>query len=456
MRDYSDMADPNVRSAGHSGSGVLELLRLFKGSAAAADQYAATCLEQAKTIEPVLRAFEYFAEDVARKPGPLSGIPVGIKDIIATADMPTTNGSPVYKDCIPDADAWVVERLRNLGATIFGKTVSTEFAWRHPGPTVNPWNPKHTPGGSSSGSAAAVAAGLVPLALGTQTLGSVIRPAAFNGVVGLKPSFGAIPRTGVHPLSPSLDHVGFFARRVDDVAYALSLLGGTSDSDVHGRPLPAFQVSVEQGLPPLAAPRLAVVRFAKWSKAEPEQQQLFDTAVAALRDAGAIVEELELPELDHANWSAINTILACEAALIFGDLVERFPDRTSDRLKELVRTGKAHIAYDYLAAKAMQEKLRSAFSAQMSGFDAVLTLPAFGEAPEGLGYTGDAEYCAPWTLLGVPAVSLPAGFGKNGLPLGLQLVGAYREDYWMLRVAKWIEGVLMVDMGIPRIDRTEV
>ncbi|HEX9588270.1 MAG TPA: amidase [Bradyrhizobium sp.] len=450
------MADPNARSAGNSGDGVLELLRLFKGNDAAADRYATTCREMAETIEPVLRAFEYFAEDVARKPGPLSGIPVGIKDIIATADMPTTNGSPVYKDCIPGADAWVVERLRNLGATIFGKTVSTEFAWRHPGPTVNPWNPKHTPGGSSSGSAAAVAAGVIPLALGTQTLGSVIRPAAFNGVVGLKPSYGAIPRTGVHPLSPSLDHVGFFARRVDDVAYALSLLGGSSDSDVHGRPLPSFQVSVEQGLPPLAAPRLAVVRFAKWSKAEPEQQQLFDTAVATLRDAGAIVQELELPELDQANWDAINTILASEAALIFGDLVERFPDRTSDRLKELVRTGKAQSAYNYLAAKALQEKLRSAFSAQMSGFDAVLTLPAFGEAPEGLGYTGDAEYCAPWTLLGVPAVSLPAGFGKNHLPLGLQIVGAYREDYRMLRVAKWIEGVLMFDMGIPSIDRTEV
>ena len=198
-----------------TGAGVLELLRLFKGNDAAADRYATTCRENAKTIEPVLRAFEYLPVDVARKPGPLSGIPVGIKDIIATADMPTTNGSPLYKDCIPDADAWVVERLRNLGATIFGKTVSTEFAWRHPGPTVNPWNPKHTPGGSSSGSAAAVAAGVVPLALGTQTLGSVIRPAAFNGVVGLKPSYGAIPRTGVHPLSPSLDHVGFFARRVD-------------------------------------------------------------------------------------------------------------------------------------------------------------------------------------------------------------------------------------------------
>jgi Asp-tRNA(Asn)/Glu-tRNA(Gln) amidotransferase A subunit family amidase len=450
------MADPNPRSAGNPSAGVLELLRLFKGNDAAADRYATTCRKKTEAVEPYLKAFEYLPQNVAHKPGPLSGIPVAIKDIIATADMPTTNGSPVYKDCIPEADAWVVERLRNLGATIFGKTVSTEFAWRHPGPTVNPWNRKHTPGGSSSGSAAAVAAGIVPLALGTQTLGSVIRPAAFNGVVGLKPSYGAIPRIGVHPLSPSLDHVGFFACRVDDVAYALSLLGGSSDSDVHGRPLPAFQVSVEQGLPPLAAPRLAVVRFVKWSKAEREQQQLFDAAVATLRDAGAMLENLELPELDHANWDAINTILASEAALIFGDLVERYPDRTSDRLKELVRTGKAHSAYDYLAAKALQEKLRSAFTLQMSGFDAVLTLPAFGEAPEGLGYTGDAEYCAPWTLLGAPAVSLPAGFGKNGLPLGLQIVGAYRGDYRMLRVAKWIEGVLMFDIGIPRIDRTEV
>src|SRR5712671_1376604 len=260
------MSDANAPSAGDSGAGVLELLRQFRGNDAAADQYATTCLEKVKAAEPVLRAFEYLPVDVARRPGPLSGIPVAIKDIIATADMPTTNGSPIYSDHVPAADAWVVERLRNLGATIFGKTVSTEFAWRHPGPTINPWKPKHTPGGSSSGSAAAVAAGIVPLALGTQTLGSVIRPAAFNGVVGLKPSFGAIPRTGVHPLSPSLDHVGLFARRVDDVALALSLLAGTSDSDLHGRPLPAFQVDLEQGVPPLDLPRLALVRFEQWSK----------------------------------------------------------------------------------------------------------------------------------------------------------------------------------------------
>jgi amidase len=447
----TDMTDPTVRAALQSGAGVLELLRLFKNDQAAADAYAAACLEKTKAVEPVLKAFEYLPTGVARKPGPLSGIPVAIKDIIATSDMPTTNGSPIYKDHVPAADAWVVERLRNLGATIFGKTVSTEFAWRHPGPTVNPWNSGHTPGGSSSGSAASVAAGIVPLALGTQTLGSVIRPAAFNGVVGFKPSFGATPRTGVHHLSPSLDHVGFFARRVDDVALALSLLSGTSDRDLHGRPLPGFTVDIDRGVQPLDRPRLAIVRFAKWSKAEAEQQKVFDAAVAALRGSGAILDELELTEIDRGNWSAINAILAAEGAVIFADLVERYPDRTSDHLKSLVQTGKAQSAIDYLSAKALQEKWRTAFTTEISGYDAVLTLPAFGEAPQGLHYTGDAEYCAPWTLLGVPALSLPAAFGRNGLPLGIQVVGPYRQDYRTLRVAKWIEGVLKFDPGIPRI-----
>jgi amidase len=445
------MTDPTARATLKSGAGVLELLRLFESDKTVADQYAAACLEQAKAIEPVLRAFEYLPQDTARRAGPLSGIPVAIKDIIATSDMPTTNGSPIYRGHVPAADAWVVERLRNLGATIFGKTVSTEFAFRQPGPTVNPWNPGHTPGGSSSGSAAAVAAGIVPLALGTQTLGSVIRPAAFNGVVGLKPSFGAIPRTGVHPLSPSLDHVGLFARRVDDVAFALSLLAAASDSDPHGRPIPGFQVDAGRGLQPADRPRLGIVRFEKWSKAEPEARQAFEAAAAKLRDQGAVLESLELSELDAANWNAINTILAGEAALIFSDLVARHPDRTSDHLKSLVQTGKAHTALEYLAAKALQEKLRSAFAITIAGFDAIVTLPAFGEAPEGLSFTGNAEFCAPWTLLGVPAVSLPAGFGKNGLPLGLQIIGGYRQDHRLLAVAKWIEDVLQFDPGLPGI-----
>ena len=414
-------------------------------------RYAAACLEKARAIEPKLKAFEVLPADVQRRPGPLSGIPVAIKDIIATSDMPTTNGSPIYKDHVPAKDAWVVARLRQLGATIFGKTVSTEFAWRQPGPTVNPWNAAHTPGGSSSGSAAAVAAGLVPLALGTQTLGSVIRPAAFNGIVGFKPSYGAIPRTGVHPLSPSLDHVGFFARRVDDVALGLSLLSATSDDDRHGRPVPAFQVDLERGLEQLGQPRLGIVRFEKWSRAEPEQQKVFDAAIEKLRASGAVLEELPLAELDRVNWQAILTILESEGAHLFADLVARYPDRTSDHLKSLVANGKAISAPDYLAAKALQEQRRLALGTEMKGFDALLTLPAFGEAPRGLHYTGDAEYCAPWTFVGAPAVTLPAGFGKNGLPLGIQIVGEYRNDLRVLKTAKWVETILGFDPGVPKM-----
>jgi Asp-tRNA(Asn)/Glu-tRNA(Gln) amidotransferase A subunit family amidase len=440
------MNDSNASSA----AGVLELLHRFRHDPAAADRYAAICLERAKAAEPVLKAFEYLPRDVTRKPGPLSGIAVAIKDIIATADMPTTNGSPIYRDHVPERDAWVVERLRKLGATIFGKTVSTEFAWRHPGPTTNPWNSKHTPGGSSSGSAAAVAAGIVPLALGTQTLGSVVRPAAFNGIVGLKPSFGAIPRMGVHHLAPSLDHVGFFARCVDDVAFALSLIACSSDDDPHGRPLPDFRIDADRGVAALEKPRLRVMRFGHWPRAEAEQKAVFEAAAAKLREAGAVIEECEWNELD-SNWTAINTILSSEAAHMFSDLVERYPDRTSDFLKSAVKAGKEHSAFDYLRGKSMQKKLRAELPAQMSGFDAILTVPAFGEAPEGLGYTGDASYCAPWTLVGAPAIALPAGFGKHGLPLGIQLVGSYRQDLHLLRVAKWVEGVLGFDPGIAKI-----
>ena len=434
-----------------AGAGVIDLLRLFRKDQLAADGYAASCLQKARAIEPKLKAFEVLPADVQRRPGFLSGIPVAIKDIIATSDMPTTNGSPIYKDHVPAKDASVVERLRQLGATIFGKTVSTEFAWRQPGPTVNPWNAEHTPGGSSSGSAAAVAAGLVPLALGSQTLGSVIRPAAFNGIVGFKPSYGAIPRMGVHPLSPSLDHVGFFARRVDDVALGLSLLAATSDDDLHGRPVPAFQIDLEHGLEPLSKPRLGIVRFEKWSRAEPEQQRVFDAAIEKLRASGAVLEELVLAELDRVNWQAILTILESEGAHLFAELVARDPDRTSDHLKSLVANGNAISAPDYLAARALQEQRRLALGTEMRGFDALLTLPAFGEAPRGLSYTGDAEYCAPWTFVGAPAVTLPAGFGKNGLPLGIQIVGEHRNDLRVLKTAKWVEATLGFDHGIPAI-----
>lgn len=429
--------------------GVLELLRAFKGDKSAAETFAAETLTNARAIEPVLKAFEYLPpESHAAGHGPLNGIPVAIKDIIATSDAPTTNGSPIYKGHVPDTDAWVVERLRNLGATIFGKTVSTEFAWREPGPTVNAWHTGHTPGGSSSGSAASVAAGVVPLALGTQTLGSIVRPAAFNGVVGYKPSFGAIPRSGAHPLSPSLDHIGFFARRVDDIAYALSLLAATSETDLHGRPLPPFEVSLAHGINPSKPPRIAVARMALWSRAETEQKKVFDDTVAKLKAAGALVEDVVLSDLDQHSWETCITILSSEASVIYASLVEQHPDKTSEHLKALVKTGKAYSAYDYLTAKHRQASYQQSLETQLSDFDVILTLPALGEAPAGLTYTGDAEYCAPWTLLGLPAMSIPAGFGQNGLPLGIQVLGKYRQDQHTLGVAKWIENTLEFRPGL--------
>lgn len=431
--------------------GVLELVRTSAAGAPTAG-YLHAQLSEAKALESILHAFNYLPPAIeAGQAGPMAGVPVAVKDIIATFDMPTTNGSAIYQGCIPANDAWVVRRLRDLGATIFGKTVTTEFAWRHPGATVNPWNPKHTPGGSSSGSAACVAAGLVPLALGTQTLGSVIRPAAFNGVVGLKPSYGAIPRVGVHPLSLSLDHVGLFTRNVDDAAYALSQLLGTSELDMHGRPLSPFEVSVEEGLVPLEKPRIAVMRMALWSRAEPEQQRLFNEAVKKLQDAGAVVKDVDYPAMDRAGWSSVTTILSSEASVLFSDYADTHPDKVSKWLKELAQTGKSHSAYAYLTARRFQDEQHVEFANLMADFDIVLTLPAFGEAPEGLDYTGDAEYCAPWTLLGVPAVTTPAGFGKNGLPLGIQIVGKYRDDLRLLRAAKWVEQILDFEPGLPPI-----
>jgi amidase len=254
-------------------------------------------------------------------------------------------------------------------------------------------------------------------------------------------------------LSASLDHVGFFARRVADVALALSLLAATSDRDPHGRPVPAFQVDPERGIEPLEQPRFGVVRFEKWSRVEGEQQKTFDAAIERLRASGAAIEELELAELDRVNWQTILTILESEGAHLFADLVARYPDRSSDHLKSLVASGKAISAPDYLAAKAMQETRRRALGAEMKGFDAILTLPAFGEAPRGLHYTGDAEYCAPWTLVGAPAVTLPDGFGKNGLPLGIQIVGDYRNDVHVLKTAKWVETVLAFDPGVATLAR---
>jgi Asp-tRNA(Asn)/Glu-tRNA(Gln) amidotransferase A subunit family amidase len=427
--------------------GLVDALRAFRDGRVSPGDYLVAC-HDAALVRSDLAAFTVLAADPAPGGGAWAGISVGVKDIIATADMPTRNGSPVYADHVPAADAWIVARLKALGASVLGKTVSTEFAWRHPGPTHNPWKRGHTPGGSSSGSAAAVAAGIVPLALGTQTFGSVIRPAAYCGVVGLKPSYGAIPRVGVHPLAPSLDHVGLFTRSVTDAAFALAHLIGWVDEDLHGRPLPGFSVDLETDLAPREPPRLALVRTTIWDRAEPEQRALLESTTAAFRAAGAHVSDFVLPAAFEGLWECARTILAVEASACFGALVERFPDRTSQLLKELVAEGAQIPAVAYVEALRRQAGLRADLNGVLAGTDAVLTLPASGPAPEGLASTGDPAFCVPWTCLGVPAVALPAG-ESQGLPLGIQLVGTYRNDLALLRTARWCETVLARQITFP-------
>ncbi|WP_197424868.1 amidase [Bordetella sp. N] len=425
--------------------GLLQALRGYAAGTLTPAAYLAACADRADRCEPWLRSFvtRVPLADMTAGSGPLGGIPVGVKDIIATADLRTTNGSAMFPDYVPMEDAAVVATIKRLGGTVFGKTVTTEFAFRHPGPTANPFNPRHTPGGSSSGSAAAVGAGIVPLALGTQTMGSVVRPAAYCGIVGFKPSFGVVPREGVHPLSASLDHVGLMARHVDDVAYALKWLGDPGFVFADGGDLAAVSFDVATGLPaPAAAPRLALVRAPYWDRVDDEQNALLDAAVRRLRDAGATIDEVVLPALGQETESVLTRIMFHEAHDIYADLVRRHPAGASEPLKGLVRDGAAVSTEDYIAARRAQRRLRVEFTDRLATYDAVLTVAATGEAPEGLDYTGDAAFCAPWTMLGFPALSVPAGKSSRGLPLAIQLVAPHGHDFPLLRIAKWAEGLL--------------
>lgn len=437
--------------------GLVDACRALNAGRITGLDYSGALHDRARTFDRGIEAFRSLAPapdaagSEALGSGPLSGVPVAVKDLIDTADLPTAYGSPIYADHAPDRDAWIVSRLKDCGAWVMGKTVTTEFAWRHPGPTRNPWNRAHTPGGSSSGSAAAVAAGFAPVGLGTQTFGSVIRPAAFCGVVGLKPSFGAIPRTGVHPLSGSLDHVGLFTRCVADAAFALSLVAGQDESDPGSRRPPPFGFDLETRLAPLSPPRLALVRTPAWSEADPEQRELLEAAAARFESAGAEVEEAVLPDAFEGAGAAARTIVAAEAHVIFASLAARHPTLVSAAIADLVAEGAAITAASYIEARDLQRTLRWRLTAAIGAADAILTLPAAGGAPQGLDFTGDPRFCVAWTFLGAPALSLPAGETLDGLPLGLQLVGAYRQDVRLLRVAAWCEATLDRPVRFPRM-----
>ncbi len=368
--------------------------------------------------------------------GALHGVPIGLKDIIDTADMPTENGSVLHAGRTPSRDAAVVARLRAAGAVIMGKTVTTEFATRTPGKTRNPHNPAHTPGGSSSGSAAAVAAGMVPLTLGSQTTGSTIRPAAYCGAYALKPTHGLISRRGMLMLSRTLDHVGLFARSVEDLALLAGELAGHDEGDPDTRPrarIPFAGIAAEE--PPLD-PMFAFLRTPLWDRTDGDSQAAFAELIAALGDR---VEEIELAPSAAQVWEWHAAIGGAEIALNLRHEWETGRDRLSAALRERIERGRAVSALDYQIARSRIAPLNESFlELFQQRYDAILTPAAFGTAPVGLASTGDPAFCAPWTLCGMPAVSAPLMEGANGLPLGVQLVGPRDGDAKLLRTTRWL------------------
>ena len=405
-----------------------------------------TSFDKANEVEPVLKAFVSRAtlESMAKqiKPGPLSGIPIAVKDIINTVDLPTTNGSPIYKDKTPAEDAAIVKKIRSLGGVIFGKSVTTEFAWRNPGPTTNPVNAEHTPGGSSSGSAASVGAGIVPLGLGSQTQGSIIRPAAYCGVVGYKASYGAVSKSGAHALSYSLDHIGFFTRSVDDMAFAFNNLKNSDSSDPELIVIADLVFGVNRELPMLDKPKIALLETPLDNMMSDAQKQALHLAAQRLEESGAIVQKLSLSQKYWDAIQAMNLIMEAEAAEIHADHSQHVNDLLSIHIQELVARGLKHSAPAYIAAKFLQKKLRTSIGTYFGEFDAFLMAPASGEAPKSLVSTGDPIFCALWSFLGIPSITIPAGNSKNGLPLGIQLIGNYRDDAKLLSVAKFSEFAL--------------
>ena len=372
--------------------------------------------------------------------GPFHGVPVGIKDVIDTAALPTENGSPLHKGRRPTEDAALVSLLKNAGAVIMGKTVTTEFAVYSPGKTKNPHDPNRTPGGSSSGSAASVASYMVPAAVGTQTNGSVIRPASYCGVCGFKPTFGSISRYGMLPQSRPIDHVGLFGRSVEDLAFLGDQLMVFDARDPDMRPRAAPRLLEIAASEPPVAPRFAFVKTPVWNQADEDAQAAFEELAAHLGEE--IVEEVELPEpFNNAiEWHQI--ILESNLARNFEMEYVRGKDKISDLLCKMIERGQKYLAVDYTRAVERVPVLNGLLGEMFERFDALLTPPAPGQAPLGLGATGNPIFCTIWTLCGTPAVTLPLMKGADGMPLGVQLVGPKGDDARLLRTAKWLEARL--------------
>lgn len=375
------------------------------------------------TLDPDAALAQARALDAGPLRGPLHGLPLGVKDLFDTVDQPTGYGSAIYARHRPSADAAAVALCREAGAVVLGKTVTTEFAYFHPGPTRNPRNTAHTPGGSSSGSAAAVADAMLPLALGTQTAGSIIRPAAYCGVVGYKASAGRVPRAGVKSLSDALDTVGGFGRSVRDVA----LLGAVLTGDERLR----------EGLD-AGAPRIGLCRTPEWPQAEADTVSAWNLAATTLAPDAAAVEEVELPAELHGMVALQKAVMAFEMARALSHERLKHRDALSERLHQVLDDGLAITGAEHVGNLARAGAARHRVDALFDRFDVLIAPSATGEAPAGLDATGDPLFCRGWTLLGLPCIHLPFSRGAHGLPVGLQLVGRWGDDHRLLGAAQWV------------------
>jgi Asp-tRNA(Asn)/Glu-tRNA(Gln) amidotransferase A subunit family amidase len=407
------------------------------------------CLARIAADEPRVQAWAFLDPELARaqarrcdearrlgRPqGPLHGIPVGVKDIIDTRDMPTENGTVLHAGRRPTRDAAVVERLRTAGAVILGKTVTTELAVYHPGKTRNPHDPERTPGGSSSGSAAAVAAAMVLLAIGSQTNGSVIRPASYCGVFGFKPSHGLISRFGVLLQSRPLDHIGVFARTVEDLALLADPLIGfdARDPDTRLEAPPRLLEVAGQDWP--LPPDLALVKSPVWDQAEDDLKAAFAELAEAL---GPRITEVDLPEAFNAAHGLHGMIMGVDLARSFAAEYDRGRDQLSARLRGIIEDGRRALAIDYARALGLVPALRDSLDPLFARYDMIVTPATTGQPPRGLESTGSPAFCTIWTLLGLPAVSLPLLTGADGMPIGVQLVGRFGDDARVLRTARWL------------------
>jgi Asp-tRNA(Asn)/Glu-tRNA(Gln) amidotransferase A subunit family amidase len=399
-----------------------------------AEALLADCIERISEREPAVHAWTFLDVDAAmrcarlldsRPPsGLLHGLPIAVKDLFDTFDMPTAYGSPIYAGHRPASDAVSVALAREAGAIVVGKTVTTEFATFHPGPTCNPHNARHTPGGSSSGSAAAVADWMVPLAFGSQTAGSIVRPAAYCGVVGYKPTFGTVSRVGVKTISDTLDTIGGFARSVQDVALFVAALTGRRALMIDG--------------PPAGAPRIGLATTHEWDRAEPETIALFEDAQTRLRACGASVRDIALPPPFAGLARAQTAIMVREVAQSLSHERLAHREALSAAMIAMIEAGLAVSHEEYDAARSLARKCRAMLPEVFADVDVLVAPSTTGEAPLGTAATGDPLFNRIWTLLHVPCVHVPLAHGPRGLPIGVTVVGNLDCDRTTLLAAAWI------------------